>query len=214
MTTRRQVEEGFAARLRADTKPQHQRAESTPYLDALMRGEIDQLGYAAMVAQHYFAYEVLEEAGRIMRDDPVAGEFATAELERVPALVADLTALLGNGWADSIAPNAATTTYCDRMREVCFSWPGGFVAHHYTRYLGDLSGGQFVRRGVEERLGLDPRTGTGFYVFDAIDDQAQFKADYRAKLDVAPWSAEEQSAITREAALAYDLNTEVLLQLR
>jgi heme oxygenase len=131
----------------------------------------------------------------------------------VPALVEDLTALLGTGWTDRVAPSEATVRYCDRMREVCFDWPGGFVAHHYTRYLGDLSGGQFLRRGVEGRLGLDLDTGTGFYVFDAIGDLDVFKAAYRAELDAAPWTPVEQSAITAETVRAYELNTDVLLAL-
>jgi heme oxygenase len=203
----------FSAQLRSATWPHHQRAESTAYLDALVHGRVDQRGYAAMVAQHYFAYVTLEEAGRAMRGDPVAGPFVTPELERAPSLVDDLTALLGPTWAEVITPNAATVRYCDRMHRICFDWPGGFVAHHYTRYLGDLSGGQFLRRGVEKRLGLDPSTGTRFYVFDRIGDLDTFKAGYRAKLDHAPWNAEEKAAITAEAALAYDLNTQVLVEL-
>jgi heme oxygenase len=201
---------GFAARLREATWPEHKRAESTAYLAALMRGEVDRKGYAAMVAQHYFIYAVLEEAGRAMRDDPVAGTFVTPELERLPALANDLTALLGPGWPDIVTPSPATTRYRDRMREVCFDWPGGFVAHHYTRYLGDLSGGPFLRRGIEHHLGIDPSSGTGFYVFDAIGDPDIFKADYRTALDAAGWSAREQAAITAEATRAYTLNTEVL----
>ncbi len=41
---------GFSDELRAATWPAHQQAESTAYLDALMRGEVDRLGYAEMVA--------------------------------------------------------------------------------------------------------------------------------------------------------------------
>ena len=96
---------------------------------------------------------------------------------------------------------------------MCLSWPGGFVAHHYTRYLGDLSGGQFLARAIERQLGLDPRTGTAFYDFSAVGDLTAFKDAYRLRLDAAPWSAEEKTRIVNETALAYDLNTEVLVEL-
>jgi heme oxygenase (biliverdin-producing, ferredoxin) len=99
------------------------------------------------------------------------------------------------------------------MREVCFSWPGGFVAHHYTRYLGDLSGGQFLARAIKRRLGLDASTGTAFYDCSSVGDLTAFKDAYRVRLNCAPWSAEEQARIVAETALAYDLNTEVLLEL-
>jgi heme oxygenase len=99
------------------------------------------------------------------------------------------------------------------MREVCFSWPGGFVAHHYTRYLGDLSGGQFLARAIERELGLGARTGTAFYDFAALGELTAFKNSYRGRLDATPWSATEQARIVAETALAYDLNTEVLVEL-
>jgi heme oxygenase len=203
----------FAERVRQHTWPHHQRAERTEYLRGLVSGRVDRLGYAEMVAQHYFAYVVLEEAGEVMRRDPVASAFIHDALLRVPALEQDLAALLGPEWRDRIAPNAATQRYCARMREVCFTWPFAFVAHHYTRYLGDLSGGQYLARAIERRLGLDVRTGTAFYDFSQLGDLDAFKNAYRARLDAAPWSEQEQSWFVTETAYAYDLNTEVLVDL-
>ena len=203
----------FSAQLREATWPHHKRAERTAYLRALVTGRVDRLGYAEMVAQHYFAYVVLEEAGDAMRRDPVAGPFAADELLRVPALERDLAALLGPQWRDSIAPNEATRTYCERMREVCFTWPFAFVAHHYTRYLGDLSGGQYLARAVESRLGVDKQNGTAFYDFSALGDLEAFRHAYREQLDATPWSEQERSWFIAEAAFAYDINTAVLDQL-
>jgi heme oxygenase len=203
----------FSAALRAATWTNHRRAEETEYLRDLVAGRVDRAGYAEMVAQHYFAYAVLEEAGQIMRSDPVAGRFVDAALVRIPALEQDLFALLGAEWSTVVSPNQSTRHYCDRMRQVCFDWPGGFVAHHYTRYLGDLSGGQFLARAIERRLGLDARTGTAFYDFSPVGDLAAYREAYRQRLDAAPWSAEEQARIIEETALAYDLNTEVLVEL-
>lgn len=201
---------GFAAALRAATWTEHKRAEDTAYLRALVAGEVDQLGYADMVAQHYFAYLVLEEAAQVMRSDPVAGGFVTDALHRVPALERDLAALLGAQWSTVVSPSQTTQRYCDRMRQICFSWPGGFVAHHYTRYLGDLSGGQYLARAIERELGPGI---TAFYDFTALGDLTAFKEAYRRQLDTARWSADEQSRITAETALAYDLNTAVLVEL-
>ncbi len=203
----------FSAEVRERTWPNHKRAERTEYLRALITGRVDKLGYAEMVAQHYFAYVVLEEAGEAMRRDPVAGGFVTDELLRVPALERDLAALLGPDWRDRIAPNDATRSYCDRMREVCFTWPFAFIAHHYTRYLGDLSGGQHLARVVERRLGIDKQSGTAFYDFSALGDLDAFKAAYREQLDAVAWSEQERSWFLAETAYAYDINTAVLDEL-
>jgi heme oxygenase (biliverdin-producing, ferredoxin) len=166
-----------------------------------------------MMAQHYFAYLVLEEAGEVMRHDAVAGAFVDDALVRVPSLEQDLANLLGLDWSTVVSRSPSTQRYCDRMRELCFSWPGGFVAHHYTRYLGDLSGGQFLARAIERQLGLDASTGTAFYDFSAVGDVTEYKHAYRERLDTAPWTTTEQARIVAETALAYDLNTEVLVEL-
>ena len=62
------------------------------------------------------------------------------------------------------------------------TWPGGFVAHHYTRYLGDLSGGIFIGRVMQRRFGFDTN-GIGFYLFADIADPRAFKDVYREQLD-------------------------------
>jgi heme oxygenase (biliverdin-producing, ferredoxin) len=203
----------FSAALRDATWPYHRQAEQTEYLRALVSGRVDRLGYAAMVAQHWFAYLVLEEAARTMRVNPIAAPFISDELERVPALEQDLYALLGPEWRDTVAANGATRRYCERMRAVCFAWPGAFIAHHYTRYLGDLSGGQFLARAVRRQLGLGHGTGTAFYDFSALGDLDAFKERYRRRLDAVDWPDDERERVIAETAYAYHLNTEVLVEL-
>ena len=92
----------------------------------------------------------------------------------------------------------------------CFDWPGGYVAHHYVRYMGDMSGGQVIRRIVERTYDLTDHAGTGFYVFDEVGDLKAFKARYRDLLDSVPWSSEERDRVVEEILVAYRLNTGVL----
>jgi heme oxygenase len=125
----------------------------------------------------------------------------------------DLCALLGERWAQRVRPHIATEAYCQRLLETCFSWPGGFLAHHYTRYLGDLSGGQYLRPRVAQALHLPGDVGTRFYVFDDIDDIEAFKLAYRRRIDAVPWDESERAAVVDEVALAYQLNMNVLTEL-
>ena len=43
--------------------------------------------------------------------------------------------------------------------------PSRLLAHAYVRYLGDLSGGQFIRRRISKAYGLDDGAGVSFYEF-------------------------------------------------
>ncbi|PRX95717.1 heme oxygenase (biliverdin-producing) [Allonocardiopsis opalescens] len=204
--------EPFSARLRAATWDRHAEAERDGYLTALMAGRVSRGGYAEMVAQHYFAYAELERVGRLLAAHPVAAPFVRPELERVPALERDLEFLYGPGWRARVAPSAATGRYVRRLGEMA-DWPAGFVAHHYTRYIGDLSGGQFIRRFVSRHYGFPGDDGTAFYVFDALGSLPRFKDRYRAALDGLAVGEEERARVVAETVTAYRLNIEVLAEL-
>lgn len=198
----------LAERIKAHTWATHQRTERSPFVRALFGGQLPLAGYVELAAQGWFIYQVLEEAAEAMRDDQVGRRFVFDELTRLPALEDDLAHLLGEEWRELIGPTPAVQRYCERMREVCFSWPGGYVAHHYTRYLGDLSGGRAIGGVVARHYDLTG-PGVSFYRFDAIDDVRAFKDEYRRRLDEAPWDQAEQERIIAEVARAYELNTEV-----
>jgi len=200
----------FSEAIKAASWNAHEHAEHSRFMQDLLAGRLDLDAYALLVAQHYFAYRVLEDASSTMALDKIGSLFTFPELTRVPALEADLAALLGPDWASRIAPTPETVEYCERLSAVCFDWPGGYVAHHYVRYMGDLSGGQVIRRIVDRTYGLDDHAGTGFYVFDAIGDLKAFKVRYRDLLDAAPWSSDERDRVVEEILTAYRLNTEVL----
>ena len=82
------------------------------------------------------------------------------------------------------------------------------MAHHYTRYLGDLSGGQIIRHKLRQVYGLTD-DGVRFYTFDEIAKPKRFKDGYRALLDGAGWDAGEQTALIAEANEAFRLNRAV-----
>lgn len=209
-TTDEVTGQSFSEAIKAASWQAHGHAEQSPFLKELLAGNLSRSAYAQLVAQQRLVYEVLEEAAEVMRDDPVAGPFVDDALTRVPALDADLAHLLGEGWREGLVATPATAAYVDRLREVAFDWPGGFVAHHYVRYLGDLSGGQVIGRILARVLGLGADGGLAFFAFDRIPDAKAWKQAYRDRLDAAPWSAEERARITEEILLAYCLNIDLL----
>lgn len=202
----------FSAALRERSSGSHSRSEHAGFMSDLLKGEGSREDYIALVAQHYFIYEALESAGDRMRKDPVAAVFISDRLTRLPALEADLDFLIGPDWRGSISPLPTTQRYVDRINEVAATWVGGFVAHHYTRYLGDLSGGVFIGRVMQRRFGFETN-GVGFYLFDDIADPNAFKDVYREQLDAAPWDDAERERVIDEVLVAYQFNTELFLDL-
>ena len=203
----------FSQALRERTRGGHSASEGANFMDDLMKGKGTRDDYIALVAQHYFIYEALEAAAGVMVDDAVASQFISPQLTRLPALEADLSFLLGSDWRASIAPLPTTQRYVARIHEIAAEgWSGGFVAHHYTRYLGDLSGGQIIRTLMQRQFGFETN-GVGFYLFDQIAKPKEFKETYRDQLDAVAWSPAEQERVIDEVLLAYSFNTDLFSDL-
>lgn len=203
---------GFAERIREGTSAAHRETNESRFVGALLDGELSAEGYAALLAQTYLVYTKLEEAGRTHAQDNLVAPFLAEELLRVPALEADLEFLRGPDWRASVSPLPAAQKYLERLDEVAFDWPVGFVAHHYIRYLGDLSGGQIVRRKLERAYGFRTE-GVRFYTFDGIPKPKPFKDSYRAKLDSAPLSEQDRQDLIDEVHVAYHLNGQLFADL-
>lgn len=203
----------FSTALRERSRAAHSGSEGAGFMSDLMRGDGTREDYTALVAQHWFVYAALESAASTMRNDPVAAPFITDKLTRLPALEADLEFLIGGDWRTRITPLPTTERYVARIADVVAEgWAGGFVAHHYTRYLGDLSGGQFIGKVMARQFELGTN-GIGFYVFDEIADPRAFKDVYREQLDAAPWDAAEAERVIDEVLYAYQLNTDLFTDL-
>lgn len=199
----------FSQALRERTWASHSDSEGAGFMDDLMKGEGTREDYIALVVQHFYIYEALESAEKEFAGDETVARFATPRLTRLPALEADLEYLVGADWREQISALPTTVEYVDRIREVTAErWAGGFVAHHYTRYLGDLSGGQFIAKVMARRFGFETN-GIGFYIFDDIADPKAFKETYREQLDAAGWDEAEANRVIDEVILAYKFNTEL-----
>ena len=202
----------FSRLVRERTARGHSSSESATFMSDLMTGVGSREDYVALVEQHYFIYEALESVQPAMRANPAVAPFLSPALTRLPALESDLAFLLGDDWRARIAPLNITRRYAARILEVAATWPAGYIAHHYTRYLGDLSGGQYIAKVMARRFGFETN-GIGFYVFDDIADPRAFKDVYREQLDAAPWDADEQERVIDEVLRAYQFNTDVFVDL-
>ncbi|NGO70453.1 heme oxygenase (biliverdin-producing), partial [Streptomyces boncukensis] len=206
----------FSTQIRTASQDAHTEAENSSFMGELLGGRLGREAYTRYTEQLWFVYRALEEAAGRLAEDPVAGPFVRGDLFRLPALERDLDHLHGAGadWRAGLAPLPATARYADRIAEVARDWPGGYVAHHYTRYLGDLSGGQIIRGTAEKTWGF-ARKGDGvrFYVFEGIPNPAAFKREYRALLDAIPVDELEKQRIVDECRRAFALNTAVFADL-
>lgn len=202
----------FSRLVRERSSGSHRDSEGAGFMHGLLKGEATRDDYVALVSQHWAIYEALEGAESAMREVPLVAPFLSPALTRLPALETDLAFLIGDDWREHLTLMPATLEYAARIREVAATWPAGYIAHHYTRYLGDLSGGLHIGRVIGRQFGFQTN-GIGFYLFDQIADPAAFKDAYRAQLDAAPWAADEQERVVDEVLRAYDYNTRIFEQL-
>ncbi|MFF4247311.1 heme oxygenase (biliverdin-producing) [Streptomyces sp. NPDC001822] len=204
----------FSTLIRTASHEQHTQAETSAFMGDMLGGRLGVDAYTRYTQQLWFVYRALEDSAPSLHEDPVAGPFIRPELLRTAELERDLAHLSGEGWREGLEPLPATAAYAARVATCAREWPGGYVAHHYTRYLGDLSGGQIIRGTAEKTWGF-ARKGDGvrFYVFEQIPNPAAFKRDYRELLDAVDADDLEKQRIIDECKRAFALNTAVFREL-
>lgn len=198
--------DGLSAQIRTASWDAHQAAEHSPFIQQLLGGRLPIDEYARLAAQHHAIYSALELAVAA-NEDPAVAPFLDPALIRVPAIEADLAHLAGADWRKRVGPlEPATEAYVEHLRRVCFTSPAGLLAHHYVRYLGDLSGGQVIGRVLKRIYGLPDERGTAFYRFTEIDSPKAFKDRYRQLLDTLPWDEATRGRLIDEVNVAFRLN--------
>ncbi|MDW4909372.1 biliverdin-producing heme oxygenase [Streptomyces sp. ADMS] len=204
--------DSFSTVIRTASHEQHVEAETSTFMSDMLGGRLGVEAYARYTEQLWFVYEALETGVDRLASDPVAGPFIQPGLMRLAALEQDLAHLRGPDWRATLTALPATRVYAERVAECAREWPAGYIAHHYTRYLGDLSGGQIIRDRAEKAWGF-ARKGDGvrFYVFEEIANPAAFKRGYRELLDEAGVAVDEleRQRVVAECKRAFALNTGV-----
>ena len=205
-------------RLRADTKAAHTTAERSGIMRDLLRGTITIPAYIALLNNLAALYEELEAQLSLHADHAALRAVNWSLLRRHAALQNDVRRLtdsvqpLGStATTDSIVPS--THAYVARLRELGELNPTLLFAHAYLRYLGDMYGGQIIKRIVLEKMLPEAQAAVSFYEFDAIENLHAFMVTFRESLDAIPLSVAEADDMVKEAQLGYELHARIFEEL-
>uniref|UniRef100_A0A3Q0QY60 Heme oxygenase n=1 Tax=Amphilophus citrinellus TaxID=61819 RepID=A0A3Q0QY60_AMPCI len=197
------------------TKESHVRAENTELMLSFQRGKVTLPQYKLLLCSLYEIYQALEEAlDRNSNHPNVAPIYFPAELARLRSIEKDLEYFYGQDWREKIVVPAATKRYCHRLRQIGKENPEFLLAHAYTRYLGDLSGGQVLGRIAQKSMGLKNGDGLSFFAFPGVSSPNLFKQLYRSRMNSVELTEEERNGVLEEAVRAFEFNIQVFEDLQ
>ncbi|KAE8611193.1 hypothetical protein XENTR_v10012362 [Xenopus tropicalis] len=202
--------------LKEATKEVHVQAENTEFMRNFQKGQVSLEEFKLVMSSLYFIYEALEEEINRNKDNPVFSPvYFPMELHRKNALEEDLEYFYGPQWRKKIICPRSTKNYVDRLHQVGQNEPELLVSHAYTRYLGDLSGGQVLKKIAQKALQL-PASGEGlaFFTFDNVTNATKFKQLYRSRMNSIEMNTHNMNRILEEAKTAFLLNIKVFEELQ
>lgn len=203
----------LASKLRIGTKKAHTMAENVGFVKCFLKGVVEKNSYRKLVANFYFIYSAMEEEMEKHRQHPIVGKINFPQLNRKQTLEQDLSYYFGANWRGEIQLSPAGEAYVQRIREISQTEPELLIAHSYTRYLGDLSGGQILKNIAVTAMNLSEGQGTAFYEFADITDEKGFKTQYRQTLDELPIDDATGDRIVDEANAAFGMNMKMFQEL-
>lgn len=203
--------DSLSTRLRAATATSHEHAESTPFIADLMRGALDIDAYFHLLEQYSYIYSALEVTAGQMRENEAICELLSVELNRSEAIAADLETLRARVTSEPVGMLASTRNYVERILATEHD-AARYLAHHYVRYLGDLSGGQVMHVWLERHYGL-AENESAFFRFAEIPKPVPFKQAYRDRIDALELTPEQEQRLVDEAIASFAANRDIFEEL-
>lgn len=202
----------LATQLREGTKKSHSMAENVGFVKCFLKGVVEKTSYRKLVGNLYFVYSAIEEEMGKLRNHPIVSKIYYPELNRKHSLEQDLQFYYGPNWRQEVKISPAGQAYVERIHAIAATEPELLVAHSYTRYLGDLSGGQILKKIAQNAMNLQDG-GTAFYEFAGIPDEKAFKNIYRQAMNDLPIEQATADRIVEEANAAFGMNMKMFNEL-
>ena len=197
----------LSLRLRQASHDLHAVAEKSGLMPLLLRSQLSSADYAVLVCNLQAIYAALEQG--LAESDGIAGLDFTPLL-RGSAIARDLVFLAPP--QDTLLC-AATRDYVLHLQALAAARSPLLLAHAYVRYLGDLHGGQALRRCVARLLQGNGVDGLHFYDFGPPERVAELIAAFRSGLDGMVLDEPQAEAMAQEARLGFGWHIDMFRQL-
>jgi heme oxygenase (biliverdin-producing, ferredoxin) len=194
---------GFVETMKEETFEAHEKSKDSGFAVTLMSGQWSHLAFIEWQRALYPIYVTLEEIMKANRKDPSLHIFDHRKLDRSQRIFNDLA----HYGVDPVAEPSTLPSVKEYVSKVqdAGSRPQRIMAYHYTRYMGDMIGGQVIARSLMEHYEM-PAEALTCYDFKDIGDIYHYRKTYKILLDLVPWSKEEREAFVEEAKVAYEIN--------
>lgn len=199
----------FATKVREATREAHDNAESAGFIQQLLSGSLQVRHYADLLLALEPVYDAMEQEFRVHSGDSSVALFDHRGVDRHGRIVHDLAGL--GQYPRSRPLPAVVDDYVNAIHAAATS-PQRLLAHHYTRYLGDMAGGQAIAAMLRQHYGLGPEVLT-YYDFSDLGDLVHYRRRYKDLLDLVPWSDAERTEFIQESTRVFALTSALFVAL-
>lgn len=198
----------FIDRMKEETLEAHDESKDSGFAVTIMSGEWSPLAFVEWQRALFPVYNTLETILKKNRKDPILSIFDHRKLDRSERILHDLSTYDVDPIADP-SPLPCVQDYVACVAATDGSTPR-VLAYHYTRYMGDMIGGQVIARSMKEKYGMSEDSLT-CYDFSELGDLHHYRKNYKILIELLPWSDQEREDFVDEIKTAYQINA-VLFQ--
>lgn len=166
----------FTETLREQTKELHLAAEQTEFMKQMFIGGLPLSKYLEYLMSLEKIYSVLEYEIRDSIDSDIILSVFDTRLERSALISKDIKAIARK----HVLKRSTIDIINEYVKYIKSSNEVELLAHHYIRYLGDLSGGQMISKLLQRSYSFSDNQ-TLFYKFDL--DAKQYREEYKTRLN-------------------------------